>query len=172
MLPSMARRKRKRTGAIDGVDSVDDGPAGTQSGPEHHAQIADPRDTTRNDNGSGHDPAATPCAASHSQPTDAPRRGAAAGTKGQSPGALPVMAPPVPGSRTWIEQQAAKPPQTKKQAAREKRNRKRKQKKQVRQEEGWVREVNAWGEKGRWIRPTDATTSVAATGAAADLHDS
>ena len=89
----------------------------------------------------------------------------AAGTKAQ------LARAPVPGSRTWIEQQAARPPQTareaaatKKSKAREKRKWKRKQQKQLRQAEGWVREVNAWGEKGGWIRPNSTTTSAAATG--------
>ena len=115
--------------------------------------------------------------------------GAATAAAAASPAAAPV-----PGSRTWIEQQAALPPQTaaqkaeaNKQSKRAKRKRKRKEQKQLRQKEGWVREVrsttcpnhpqqrmrpptlrratgsltgagvpqvNAWGEKGAWVRPS------------------
>lgn len=103
---------------------------------------------------------------------DAPSVGFVAnGTEAQSL-TKAQLASPVPGSRTWIEEQAAKPPQTakeaavtKKQKAREKRKRRRKQQKQLRQAEGWVREVNAWGEKGAWIRPNATATPVASDGA-------
>jgi hypothetical protein len=70
---------------------------------------------------------------------------------------------PVPGSRTWIAQQAAKQPldaveaaREKKKLARAKRKQRRKELKEVRRKEGWVREINAWGEKGGWVLPPGA----------------
>eukprot|EP01043_Picozoa_sp_COSAG02_P065343 COSAG02_NODE_9825_length_2099_cov_8.286000_3_plen_146_part_00 len=137
----MVRRKRNRTEA---TGDVSDKPA---------ADEIQTGDATRK-----HEPAQQ----------DVP--GAVASSTEEQLAGTKAQLAPVPGSRTWIEQQAARPPQTakeaaatKKQKAREKRKRKRKQQKQLRQAEGWVREINAWGEKGGWIRPDSTTAAAAAT---------